>query len=549
MSVSSQPQPLLTTTHAAGGSATGPNAIGSEDGGGGSGTAATARTFSLDDLLRPPPRRTPSPRKKRNNSTPSKPNSCNAAEKKQILQQLLGPAGGMEKIPLNELISIGSSGGGNGGCSIRETVLSEGPEILELANDAKLEKKVTFARLLNKVSAEMSSSSETTSTTPRLSSLPTHHNHHHGHQSSGLLSANGFGNVIGQSQHHRRTSSMPPSPSGLDGVRLDIGARSTASTQSSDSMSSTELMLMPTSTIVDQHQQPTNDTQSSSSVLQQQHQRHGSVGSSAASLPVGPSTQTSMSTAAVGVQRNLRPKVSSADSLLTMFRNFTAGRNASTSGVSNATVAATSERSALSPSSSMATSSTSPHDDLAGIGGCGDDDSSTSSLHTPVSFNSMSNGIQFEVSAVELLRAAECAEANEAAAKTTSRVISTESDGLRNEHQENAQQHHYTQQHNIGSGNYLVTASGIQLDLPANINQCLSPIREMPTPMPSPALTPVMMRQYSFGMRFGGRNRGCGDESEHQDDENEADEQLQIERNVSSRSSNYMYVIVLDSII
>ncbi|KAJ1529431.1 hypothetical protein ONE63_006210 [Megalurothrips usitatus] len=53
-------------------------------------TGATARTFSLDDLLRPPPGRTPSPRKKRNNSTPTRQRSAaDAAEKKQILQQLV----------------------------------------------------------------------------------------------------------------------------------------------------------------------------------------------------------------------------------------------------------------------------------------------------------------------------------------------------------------------------------------------------------------------------------------------------------------------------
>jgi hypothetical protein len=36
----------------------------------------------------------------------------------------------------------------------------------------------------------------------------------------------------------------------------------------------------------------------------------------------------------------------------------------------------------------------------------------------------------------------------------------------------------------------------ILLEIPGNINKCLSPIREMPTPMPSPALTPVMPRPH-----------------------------------------------------
>lgn len=42
---------------------------------------------------------------------------------------------------------------------IKETKLSEDPALAAL-NDPKLEKKVTFARLLNKVSAEMSSGSD-----------------------------------------------------------------------------------------------------------------------------------------------------------------------------------------------------------------------------------------------------------------------------------------------------------------------------------------------------------------------------------------------------
>lgn len=43
---------------------------------------------------------------------------------------------------------------------IKETTLSENSELTSMGSDAKLEKKVTFARLLNKVSAEMSSGSE-----------------------------------------------------------------------------------------------------------------------------------------------------------------------------------------------------------------------------------------------------------------------------------------------------------------------------------------------------------------------------------------------------
>lgn len=36
----------------------------------------------------------------------------------------------------------------------------------------------------------------------------------------------------------------------------------------------------------------------------------------------------------------------------------------------------------------------------------------------------------------------------------------------------------------------------ILLEIPGTNNKCLSPIREMPTPMPSPALTPIMPRPH-----------------------------------------------------
>lgn len=38
----------------------------------------------------------------------------------------------------------------------------------------------------------------------------------------------------------------------------------------------------------------------------------------------------------------------------------------------------------------------------------------------------------------------------------------------------------------------------ILLEVPSNVNKCLSPIRELPTPIPSPALTPIMPRQQKF---------------------------------------------------
>lgn len=113
----------------------------------------------------------PSPRKKRNNSTPVK---KNAAEKKQILQQLVSPAAqqAKPKVSLGELISMSENrlrvSNIDSESDIKETTFSENTGSLTSANvervinDPKLEKKVTFARLLNKVSAEMNSGSEVT---------------------------------------------------------------------------------------------------------------------------------------------------------------------------------------------------------------------------------------------------------------------------------------------------------------------------------------------------------------------------------------------------
>ncbi|CAB0001187.1 unnamed protein product, partial [Nesidiocoris tenuis] len=108
-----------------------------------------SRTFSLDDLITGST--SPSPRKKRNNSTPTKKSS--ASEKKQILQQLVSPAlNAQESIPLSSnSLSVEPS-----------TSSAETSFTAKLTPDQslKLEKKVTFARLLDKVSSEMSSGSE-----------------------------------------------------------------------------------------------------------------------------------------------------------------------------------------------------------------------------------------------------------------------------------------------------------------------------------------------------------------------------------------------------
>lgn len=146
-------------------------------------------------------------------------------------------------------------------------------------------------------------------------------------------------------------------------------------------------------------------------------------------------------------QRRARPKVSSADSILAMFKNFatsSAGINLPSSII-------------ISPSSTPTASS--PQDDLAG-----DDDSSTSSIHTPVSFSSGApdSPVFYRQSTIEV-PVLDALSAHKTTPTTTA-----------------AQQHPPT----------------ILLEIPSNgiNNKCLSPIREMPTPIPSPALTPIMPR-------------------------------------------------------
>lgn len=113
-----------------------------------------------------PPSGTPSPKKKRNNSTPTK---KNAAEKKQILQQLVSPVINTRKVSLGELIQLNDfksdvviaapQENKDNHVKVRETKFGDAT-VQSALSDPKLEKKVTFARLLNKVSAEMSSGSE-----------------------------------------------------------------------------------------------------------------------------------------------------------------------------------------------------------------------------------------------------------------------------------------------------------------------------------------------------------------------------------------------------
>lgn len=145
------------------------------------------------------------------------------------------------------------------------------------------------------------------------------------------------------------------------------------------------------------------------------------------------------------INKKHRPKVSSADSILAMFRNFSssnAGINLPASLI-------------ISPSSTPTASS--PQDDIAG-----DDESSTSSLPTPVSLSSGApdSPVFYRQSLIEVP------------------VLDT-----MNAHK-NAPQHN------------LLHPPSILLEIPGNINKCLSPIRELPTPMPSPALTPILPRPH-----------------------------------------------------
>lgn len=175
--------------------------------------------------------------------------------------------------------------------------------------------------------------------------------------------------------------------------------------------------------------------------------------------------------------RRIRPKVSSADSILAMFRNFPSNTPTSSS---------------LPPTSMFASPSTtptasSPQDDLAA-----DDESSTSSMHTPVSFSSgppdspvFYRQTTIEVPVLDVLNA-----------------------------------HKSTPNSNV------LHPPTILLEIPSNgINKCLSPIRELPTPMPSPALTPIMPRPHRSNSPLGHDDPLSGSFS---DDDDRSDRQLMV---------------------
>lgn len=323
---------------------------------------------------------TPSPKKKRNNSTPTK---KNAAEKKQILQQLISPAGNKQntrKVNLGEFIQLNEHKPKDDQkydsiTDVKETKFND-KGVTHSAQltltDPKLEKKVTFARLLNKVSAEMSSGSEI---------------------ELGIMQTNRLGYAFA------RPASTPPSP-----IVDARSPNSTSSNQGSDSFTSSDLAI------------PSAFSCSVSDFLNNRRQNK---------LPG-------------------RQKPASADSILAMFRNF----SANTTG--------TNVSSSLKITPSTTPTASSPQDDIPG-----DDDSSTSSIHTPISFSSgapespvLHRQSTIEVPVLDPL----------SAHKSTN------------------------------SGSNFLHPPTILLEIPSTINKCLSPIREMPTPLPSPALTPIMRR-------------------------------------------------------
>lgn len=162
--------------------------------------------------------------------------------------------------------------------------------------------------------------------------------------------------------------------------------------------------------------------------------------------------------------------MSSADSILAMFKNFAASSSALNTLPSSIVI---------SPSSTPTASS--PQDDVPG-----DDDSSTSSNHTPVSYSSggTSDSPVFyrqstiEVPVLDALSAHKSSVVVSAAAAAATGSGSSASSC------------------SSSAGSAQLHPPTILLEIPSNgiNNKCLSPIREMPTPIPSPALTPIMPR-------------------------------------------------------
>ncbi len=274
--------------------------------------------------------------------------------------------------------------------------------------DPKLEKKVTFARLLSKMSAEIKSGSDGDAENVKIQEALNNGGINDinirlflkGTNHSSALS------LPTDVHFHAKSVSVPQSPCTND----NRSPHGTYSTQGSDSLSSSELAL-------------------------HDHEL----------------TQRS--------NRRIRPKVSSADSILAMLKGLT----------SNAALN-------LPPSFMFSPSTTPTASSPVDIPG--DDESDDSSLHTPVSFSSGApdSPVYYRQSTIEVpVLDAISAHKNHnlSPSSSTSSVSST---------------------------NHLVPPT-ILLEIPGSINKCLSPIRELPTPIPSPALTPIMPRPHRIMMR------------------------------------------------
>lgn len=200
-----------------------------------------------------------------------------------------------------------------------------------------------------------------------------------------------------------------------------------------------------------------------------------------------------------------RPKVSSADSILAMFRNFASSSAANASN--NTTNTMPSSASVfVSPSTTPTVSS--PQDDAPG-----DDESSTSSMHTPVSYSSGApdspvfyrQTTTIEVPVLDVLNAH----------KSASSSSST------------------------SSSSNLLHPPTILLEIPSINNKCLSPIREMPTPMPSPALTPIMPRPQRSNSPIFQEDHSSGGEFSDDDKSDHSDTQLSVSKSIILDSIKY----------
>lgn len=152
--------------------------------------------------------------------------------------------------------------------------------------------------------------------------------------------------------------------------------------------------------------------------------------------------------------RRIRSKMTSADSILAMFKNYT---------ISNGGIH-------LNSSSPIIISPSTTPDELI----VGDDESSTSSIHTPVSCSSgpPDSPIFYRQNKIEV---------------PVLDVINVHNNN-------NNLSPSSSSSSSLNTTNNSSSYPLIHLEIPNMNNKCLSPIRELPTPMPSPALTPIMSR-------------------------------------------------------